>query len=205
VHVHAATGTRLGGGLPSMGSILVNRQAHRFAREDQGYSGFARIVVAQPGGEAIEIFDQRIFDLAWHNGAFRQAFEAGQVVRAGTLRELAQLFDLRLARLLAVIDAFVALAVTGRELDLSALIELLMLSGTVVTNAIVLLDRTLPARGAADGRAAARPPGVRCASASSPASCPLQQGKMGVKAPSLPPFSHVRLRAFPSTGRMLTV
>ena len=93
-HVHAATGTRLGGGLPSMGSILVNRQGHRFAREDQGYSGFARIILAQPGGEAIEIFDQRIFDLAWHSGIFRQAFEAGQVVRAGTLRELAELFEL---------------------------------------------------------------------------------------------------------------
>jgi hydrophobic/amphiphilic exporter-1 (mainly G- bacteria), HAE1 family len=41
---------------------------------------------------------------------------------------------------LAVIGAFIALAVTGRELDLSALIGLLMLIGIVVTNAIVLLD-----------------------------------------------------------------
>jgi hydrophobic/amphiphilic exporter-1 (mainly G- bacteria), HAE1 family len=41
---------------------------------------------------------------------------------------------------LAVIGAFVALAVTGRELDLSALIGMLMLIGIVVTNAIVLLD-----------------------------------------------------------------
>src|SRR2546423_659396 len=76
------------------GLIQENRQGHRFEREDQGYSGFARIVLAQPGGEAIEIFDQRIFDLAWHSGIFRQAFEAGQVVRAGTLRELAELFEL---------------------------------------------------------------------------------------------------------------
>jgi HAE1 family hydrophobic/amphiphilic exporter-1 len=41
---------------------------------------------------------------------------------------------------LAVIGAFIALAVTGRELDLSALIGMLMLIGIVVTNAIVLLD-----------------------------------------------------------------
>jgi Cu/Ag efflux pump CusA len=39
---------------------------------------------------------------------------------------------------LAIIDAFVALAVTGHALDLSMLIGLLMLRGIVVTNAIVL-------------------------------------------------------------------
>src|SRR5437870_4091287 len=41
---------------------------------------------------------------------------------------------------LAVVGAFVAVAVTSRALDLSALIGLLMLGGIVVTNAIVLLD-----------------------------------------------------------------
>ena len=41
---------------------------------------------------------------------------------------------------LAVIGAFVVLAVTGHALDLSALIGLLMLTGVVVTKAIVLLD-----------------------------------------------------------------
>jgi multidrug efflux pump subunit AcrB len=40
---------------------------------------------------------------------------------------------------LSVFGAFVALAVTGRVLDLSALIGLRMLHGIVVTNAIVLL------------------------------------------------------------------
>ena len=40
---------------------------------------------------------------------------------------------------LAVISAFVVLAVTGHALDLSALISLLMLIAIVVTNAIVLL------------------------------------------------------------------
>jgi HAE1 family hydrophobic/amphiphilic exporter-1 len=41
---------------------------------------------------------------------------------------------------LAAIGALIALAVTGDELDLSALIGMLMLIGIVVTNAIVLLD-----------------------------------------------------------------
>jgi multidrug efflux pump subunit AcrB len=40
---------------------------------------------------------------------------------------------------LAVTGAFVALTVTGHALDLSTLIDLLMLMGVVVTNAIVLL------------------------------------------------------------------
>jgi HAE1 family hydrophobic/amphiphilic exporter-1 len=46
---------------------------------------------------------------------------------------------------LAVIGAFVALAVTGHALDLSALIVLLMLRCIVVTNAIVLRDLTVGA------------------------------------------------------------
>jgi hydrophobic/amphiphilic exporter-1 (mainly G- bacteria), HAE1 family len=44
------------------------------------------------------------------------------------------------ALLLAGIGAFVALAVTSRARDLSAIIGLLMLRGIVITNAIVLLD-----------------------------------------------------------------
>jgi multidrug efflux pump subunit AcrB len=40
--------------------------------------------------------------------------------------------------LLAVIDSFVALAITGHARDLSAVIGLLMLRGIVVTNASVL-------------------------------------------------------------------
>ena len=42
--------------------------------------------------------------------------------------------------LLAVVGAFVSLVLTGNVLDLPALIGLLMLTGIVVTNAIVLLD-----------------------------------------------------------------
>jgi HAE1 family hydrophobic/amphiphilic exporter-1 len=44
------------------------------------------------------------------------------------------------AQPLVVIGGFVSLAATGRALDLSALIGLLMRSGIVVTNATVLLD-----------------------------------------------------------------
>ena len=46
----------------------------------------------------------------------------------------------RFALPLAVVGVFVALAVTGREFDLSALSGMPMLIDVVVTNAIVLLD-----------------------------------------------------------------
>src|ERR671936_149268 len=54
------------------------------------------------------------------------------------LRSLLEPVLILFALLLATIGAFVALAVTGHALDLSALIGLLMLTDIVVTNAIVL-------------------------------------------------------------------
>jgi multidrug efflux pump subunit AcrB len=56
---------------------------------------------------------------------------------------------------LAVIGAFVALAVTGRALDLSALIGTPMLTGSVDTNATVLLDLVQLRRHSAAGAASA--------------------------------------------------
>jgi HAE1 family hydrophobic/amphiphilic exporter-1 len=47
---------------------------------------------------------------------------------------------------LAVVGAAVGLAVTGRALDLSSVVGLLMLVGIVVTNAIVLIDRVQTSR-----------------------------------------------------------
>jgi fumarate reductase flavoprotein subunit len=114
-HVNPGHGTRLGGSLPSMGSILVNRQGRRFEREDQGYSEFARVVLAQPDGVAVEIFDQRIFDLAWHNGAFREAFEAGAIIRAGDASELARHFQLPAEVLEQEITAYNAAVTTGTD------------------------------------------------------------------------------------------
>lgn len=93
-HVNPRHGTRLGGGLPALGAIMVNLEGRRFEREDQGYSEFARVVLAQPEQVAVEIFDQRIFDLAWPTGAFREAHEAGAIESAATVGELAGTFSL---------------------------------------------------------------------------------------------------------------
>jgi hydrophobic/amphiphilic exporter-1 (mainly G- bacteria), HAE1 family len=55
----------------------------------------------------------------------------------------------------AIIGAFVALAATGRALDLSAINGLLMLRGIAVTNAIMLLDLVQHRRHSAVGAASA--------------------------------------------------
>lgn len=114
-HVNPGTGTRLGGGMPSMGAMIVNVEGRRFAREDQGYSEFARVVLAQPEGVAVEVFDQRIFDLAWSNGAFRAAFEAGQVKRADTVEQLAETFGLPAGALAEEVDDFNRVAREGGD------------------------------------------------------------------------------------------
>ena len=62
------------------------------------------------------------------------------LVLVATFGSLLTPFVILLTLPLAAIGAFPALAVTGRELGLPAMIGLLMLIGIVITNAIVLLD-----------------------------------------------------------------
>lgn len=93
-HINASFGTRLGGALPIMGSIMVNDAGHRFAREDQGYSEFAEVLVKEAGGAAVEVFDQTIFDMAWQTGSFRDASEAGAIRRGDDVEALAKAFAL---------------------------------------------------------------------------------------------------------------
>jgi HAE1 family hydrophobic/amphiphilic exporter-1 len=62
------------------------------------------------------------------------------VIMVILFRSLLVPFVILFALPLAVIGALVGLAITGRALDISALIGMLMLIGVVVTNAIVLLD-----------------------------------------------------------------
>ena len=114
-HANPVEGTHLGGSLPRLGALMVNKQGRRFGREDIGYSEFARIVLAQPGGRAVEIFDQRIYDLARTLGPFREACEAGAVKRADTIAGLAALFDLPAETLDQEIATFNADVARGRD------------------------------------------------------------------------------------------
>lgn len=138
-HVNPKHGTRLGGSLPALGSILVNREGRRFAREDQGYSEFARLIREQPDGVAIEVFDDLVYERAMSDGAFRQAVEAGAVERFETVSALASAFGLDSTVLAAEIERFnEAVGRTdhlGRSDDRHHLTE--PLYGSLVTAALV--------------------------------------------------------------------
>jgi fumarate reductase flavoprotein subunit len=75
------------------GAILINRYGRRFGRETVGYSEFAAAVFAQPGGEAWEVFDREVYE-ASRDTRLEEVIEAGKLVRAGSLRELARTFGL---------------------------------------------------------------------------------------------------------------
>lgn len=78
-HVNPGTRTRLGMALPGLGAFMVNADGLRFVREDVGPSELAARVLAQPGGVALEVFDQRIHDIAMRQGPYREAWSAGVV------------------------------------------------------------------------------------------------------------------------------
>jgi len=92
-HVNPGGRTHLGGSLPRLGAIMVNRLGRRFGAEDGGYSEFALEVLRQPGGVAIEIFDDDMLQRVESLGVFREAMEAGEVLRADSAEALARLFD----------------------------------------------------------------------------------------------------------------
>jgi fumarate reductase flavoprotein subunit len=89
-HVNPGTGTRLGMSLPSFGAFLVNRAGERFVRSDIGPSELAAVVLAQPGGVALEVFDRRIHDLAMRQGPYREAWQAGVIMVADDPASLAK-------------------------------------------------------------------------------------------------------------------
>ncbi len=79
------------------GGILLGRDARRFGNEGLGYSGYARVVL-EHGGEAVALFDQRIFQIAageeeflelWRYGGVRQADSAAAAAAAMNLDPVA--------------------------------------------------------------------------------------------------------------------
>lgn len=76
------------------GGVQVNTEGRRFWDESQGYSEAARAVLAQPGGVAWAIFDNRIAEIARQFQDFKDAEAAGALRIADTLSDLAELCDL---------------------------------------------------------------------------------------------------------------
>jgi len=76
------------------GAIQVNRRGERFSNEHGGYSEQAVHVLAQPDRMAWNIFDARLDRLGRQFDDYRAAAEAGAVLQAATLADLAAATDL---------------------------------------------------------------------------------------------------------------
>lgn len=102
--VCAGHGTRLSPEIPQLGAVIVNVHGERFAREDQGYSEFARVVLAQPRSVAVALFDQRIYDVVAPTEHFRDTVASGALRSAPTLEALAAAFKLPADKLRKSVD-----------------------------------------------------------------------------------------------------
>lgn len=104
----AGYGTRLMPEMPFLGAIIVNANGERFDREDQGYSELAAVLLRQPRGVGICIFDQRIHDALASTNHFKDSIAAGALRQAASLDALAAAFRIDPARLRATFDAYYA-------------------------------------------------------------------------------------------------
>ena len=109
-HVVADKAARLGPGLGSFGAIVVNAGGRRFADETASPSSFAAPVLAQPGGWAVELFDEQAHQAALRFGPYREAMEQGATRSASTIEGLAALFGLPVDALADTLAEVAALA-----------------------------------------------------------------------------------------------
>jgi fumarate reductase flavoprotein subunit len=105
-HVTADGLGRLGPGLTSLGAIVVNARGERFADESMGPSEFGAFVLAQPGGWAVEVYDEAMHQTAMRLGPYREAVARGCVIEAADIATLAAAFGLPNAALGAVLAAY---------------------------------------------------------------------------------------------------
>jgi fumarate reductase flavoprotein subunit len=128
------------------GAIQVNRDGRRFHDETQGYSEAAVDVLAQPGGIAWNVFDQRLLAFARGFPDFLVAESAGAVRHASDAAQLAALIGCDAATLAAtlagtkLLPPYCAVKVTGAlfhtqgGLDIDAHCRVLRADGTAFSN-----------------------------------------------------------------------
>ena len=87
------------------GGFQVNNLGQRFSNEHQGYSEQAVHVLAQPGGVAWNIYDQRLHDLGKGFPDYVQAIEAGAVKSAPDVAALAQVIGVDADTLAGTVEA----------------------------------------------------------------------------------------------------
>ncbi|MBX3638493.1 MAG: FAD-binding protein, partial [Rubrivivax sp.] len=87
------------------GGVQVNARGERFHDETQGYSEAAVHVLAQPGGVAWNVFDERLLALGRGFPDFRDAEAAGAVKHADSIDALAALIGCDAGTLAAALAA----------------------------------------------------------------------------------------------------
>lgn len=98
------------------GGIQVNAEGNRFSNEHEGYSEQARRVMAQPGGIAWDIYDERLHERGLEFEDYGQAVAAGAIRSADTVEALAAVCDLPAKALVATMAGIEAFA-RGEERD----------------------------------------------------------------------------------------
>lgn len=109
-HLIGTIRPRFGASLPALGSVMVNRAGRRFCAEDMGPSEMTGILLAQPEGRAVEIWDEHAQAAAQAGGPFRRAVELGAMTRCETIAEIATRFALPQAALAETLAQAVACA-----------------------------------------------------------------------------------------------
>ena len=105
------------------GGVQVNAAGERFANEHAGYSEQAEAVLAQPGGIAVDIYDERLHQLGMEFEDYRGAVKMGAVKSGGSAEDVARQFSLperSFAETIEAIDAAAregALDAFGRRFD----------------------------------------------------------------------------------------
>ncbi|MGH3320998.1 MAG: FAD-dependent oxidoreductase [Streptosporangiaceae bacterium] len=113
----AVPGATLAGWATVMhGGFLVNASGRRFGDETEGYSEYARRVLAQPGSSAALVFDRRIHDACRRFDDFRDTVESGALRWADDPRRLAADLDVDPDGLSGTIEHVTGVA-RGREAD----------------------------------------------------------------------------------------
>ena len=87
------------------GGVMLNGRGERFGDESIGYSGFAKIVLAQ-GEFCYAVFDERIFAVASQEEEFVELARYGGLKSADDMRALAAIFGLDPSASAAALDAY---------------------------------------------------------------------------------------------------
>ncbi|MEO5693771.1 MAG: FAD-dependent oxidoreductase [Usitatibacter sp.] len=102
------------------GGIIVNTAAKRFADESLSYKLIGEACIRQPGAIGFQVFDQPIFERGVPGVPsmdFQADLEAGRVVKADTLAQLAAMLALDPVALQATVDRYNAMVKQGRDED----------------------------------------------------------------------------------------